>query len=278
MRIINLIENTTGNRGCAAQHGLSFYIETEKHKLLMDTGASDLFLRNAEKHCIDLTQVDTVILSHGHYDHGGGIMAFSKINPTARIYVTDSAFGEYYAQPVSDPEPHYIGLSPETAALPQVIRVQGDLRIDSELELFSGIPAYRPIPGSNSILFRKEGDSLITDDFAHEQCLRIQYKEQAFLLSGCAHHGILNIMERYIELYKQEPDIVISGFHLMRKDENYSSEDIEEITESARELKKYHTTFYTGHCTGQKPFEIMQEIMGRQIRYVHSGDEIIIEG
>ena len=62
MRIINLVENTEGSTGCGIEHGLSFYIETEQHKLLMDTGQTDLLIKNAEKLGIDLTKVDTVIL------------------------------------------------------------------------------------------------------------------------------------------------------------------------------------------------------------------------
>ena len=77
MRIINLVENTEGASGCGVEHGLCFYIETEKHKLLMDAGQTGLLLENAEKLGIDLTQVDTVVLSHGHYDHGGGILPFA---------------------------------------------------------------------------------------------------------------------------------------------------------------------------------------------------------
>lgn len=72
MRIINLIENTEGNKGCFFEHGLSFYVETKQHKLLVDTGASDAFIHNAKVLGIDLTQIDSVILSHGHYDHSGG--------------------------------------------------------------------------------------------------------------------------------------------------------------------------------------------------------------
>ena len=78
MRIINLTENTLGRAGCLAEHGLCFYIETDNHRVLMDTGQTDLFRQNAEKLGVDLTAVDTVVLSHGHYDHGGGIPAFAE--------------------------------------------------------------------------------------------------------------------------------------------------------------------------------------------------------
>ena len=137
MRIINLVENTEGRAGCGAEHGLSFYIETEHHKLLMDTGQSGLFMQNAEKLGIDLTKVDTVVLSHGHYDHGGGILPFAEINRDAKIYVPEKAFGEYYSVSKAG-EPHYIGLAKEIRELPQVVPVEsgdGIYRIDDD-----GIP------------------------------------------------------------------------------------------------------------------------------------------
>ena len=96
MKIVNLIEDTKGVNGCHHEHGLSFYIETENHKLLLDTGATDAFLDNAIVLGIDLKKVDTVIISHGHYDHTGGLLAFTAINPSAKIYIQKAACGEFY--------------------------------------------------------------------------------------------------------------------------------------------------------------------------------------
>ena len=107
MKIINLVEDTKGG-DCLNEHGLSFYIETKKHKLLVDSGATDMFLHNADMLGIDLTQVDTFILSHGHYDHAGGLTAFAKINPNAKIYLKDSVGGEYYH--LSPQSEKYIGI------------------------------------------------------------------------------------------------------------------------------------------------------------------------
>ena len=195
MRIINLVENTEGSSGCGVEHGLCFYIETAKHKLLMDTGQTDLLIENAEKLGIDLTLVDTVVLSHGHYDHGGGILPFAQINPTAKIYVPAAAFGEYYSVNKAG-EPHYIGLAAEIQELPQVVKVSaedGIYQIDDELSLFSGIGSEHPIPSANRRLKKKSEEGLEQDDFAHEQCLVIKEGVKSILLSGCAHHGILNI-------------------------------------------------------------------------------------
>ena len=297
MRIINLVENTEGASGCGVEHGLCFYIETEKHKLLMDTGQTGLLLENAEKLGIDLTKVDTVVLSHGHYDHGGGILPFAKINPTAKIYVPEKAFGEYYSMN-KDGEPHYIGLAKEIQELPQVVKVSakasleakpeakpeaseeakaadGIYRIDDELALFSGIGSEHVIPSTNQRLKKKTEDGFVQDDFAHEQCLVISEGVKKVLLSGCAHHGILNIMDRYCELFGEEPDFVISGFHMMKK-HNYSDEDINMIIDTALALRQYKTVFYTGHCTGVEPYNAMKKLMGNQLHYVHSGDEIRI--
>ena len=110
MQIINLVENELGDSGCEAAHGLSFYIETENHKLLFDTSPSELVLRNAEKLGVDLKNVDTVILSHGHYDHSGGILPFVEINPWAKIYMQHNAGGEYYAFDGEEKGYRYIGI------------------------------------------------------------------------------------------------------------------------------------------------------------------------
>lgn len=277
MRIINLVENTEGASGCGFEHGLSFYIETAHHKLLMDTGQSGLFARNAQKLGVDLKTVDTVVLSHGHYDHGGGILTFAQINPTAKIYAQETAFGEYYSLR-RDKEPAYIGLAKGIRELPQLITVgaeEGIYRIDDELSLFSGIGKARPFPSTNKRLKVMTKLGLMQDDFRHEQCLVITEGSKTVLLSGCAHHGILNVMDRYRELYGEEPDYVISGFHMMRG-HGYSEEDFAEIRRTAMELQQYKTVFCTGHCTGEEPYEVMKKLMGDKLCYVHSGDEICI--
>ena len=79
MVITSLVENTTKS-GLKAKHGLSLYIETKLHRILFDLGPDETLFENAEKKKIDLTSVDTVIISHGHYDHGGALGKFLKIN------------------------------------------------------------------------------------------------------------------------------------------------------------------------------------------------------
>ncbi len=271
MKIVNLIENTEGRAGCIAAHGLSFYIETPKHKLLMDLGPSQDTISNAEAMGIDLSEVDTVVLSHGHYDHSGGIMPFTEKNDKATIYMQASATGDFYS--ISGEEYKYIGIDKAIASLPQVMFATGDLKIDDELSLFTIEKKVQKIPFTNWRLKKKCGEEYLQDDFCHEQALVVEAEGKTILLSGCAHNGMINILEEYKRKYKAEPDIAISGFHLVKKTE-YSSEQLQEIRDTAESLKKYHTKFYTCHCTGLIAYDVMKEILGEQLDYVHCGDEV----
>lgn len=275
MKIVVLMENTVDNPKCAAEHGLSFYLETPRHHLIMDTGQSDRTWQNAAALGIDLSLVDTLVLSHGHYDHTGGTLGFHKLlsekkkpEKAVKIYVRQEAFGEFYHKD------RPIGANPAIRDLSGVRLVQekGILRIDAELSLFAGVSGRRYWPEGNRHLFRKEGEKLLPDDFSHEQYLLVEAEDQIILLSGCAHNGILNILDRFRELYPgREPDLVLSGFHMARKGE-FSEKEREDIQSTARELSHMKTFFYTGHCTGDAAFELMKPILKEHLQRMRSGD------
>lgn len=274
MRIINLIENTQGcHEECLFEHGLSFYIETAKHHILVDTGATGAFIENAKMLGVDLNAVDTVVLSHGHYDHAGGILKFAKMNSHARIYMQKLAGAEYYRK--DSMQEKYIGIDAGILQFPQVELVDGDNILDEELFLFGKVTGRKLWPKGNLVLKEKREDAFYQDEFLHEQYLVAAENGRRVLISGCAHNGILNILDRYRDIYGTDPDAVVSGFHMMKRDE-YTEEDLKMIKETATELKKLDTMFYTGHCTGEIPYQILKEHMGEQLVYVHSGDEIII--
>lgn len=293
MKIYVLMENTSAAEGFQAEHGLSLYAETARHRILADTGQSGHFLENAEKMGVDLTAVDTVVISHGHYDHAGGLLSFAAVNPQAEIYMQRSAAGSFYHGE------RYIGIDHEILKLPRLHLLDGDLKIDEELSVFTGITGRRLWPSGNRLLTEKVRSSDvpgsasevkcscvpdatgpgrcvdIQDSFTHEQCLVIKDAGKRVLLSGCAHNGILNILDRFREIYGTEPDAVISGFHMMKAGE-YTPEEIHEIEETAKELAGYRTMFYTGHCTGQPAFERMLTLMPANLRAIRAGDVIHI--
>ena len=273
MKIINLMEDTQGENQVYAEHGFSIYIETPHHRLLADTGASEKTWENAKRLGVDLGSIDLVFLSHGHYDHSGGILSFAEQNPDARIYMHVRAARDYYN--LKDGREKYIGIDPRIQQLPQVVLLEGDCEIDPELSIFSGVTGRRKWPKSNLTLKRKTEDGFVQDSFDHEQYLVVKAEGKTVLISGCGHNGILNILDRFREIYGADPDAVFGGFH-MRKKQGYTTEDLETVRQTGEELAGSKTMFYTGHCTGEIPFQILKEHLGEQIMYVHSGDEIEI--
>lgn len=115
------------------------------------------------------------------------------------------------------------------------------MQLDDELFLFSGITGRRCYPQGNRKLSRIENGVQILDDFAHEQCLVITQNGKRWLLSGCAHNGILNILDRYKEIFGDAPDYVITGFHMMKKDGEHTDEEKAVIMQTARELSQLDT-------------------------------------
>lgn len=273
MKLITLIENTPGGEDCVHEHGLSIYIETRKHNILLDTGATDAFCRNAKVLGLDLGQVDMLVLSHGHYDHGGGILEFVKSNPRARIYMRPQALKKYYH--LQGEEAKYIGLAEEISGLSQIVFTGEQELLDEEVSLFSGVRGRRFWPQGNLQLKCQEADSFIQDTFEHEQSLVLREDGAYLLLSGCAHNGILNILDRFQELYGCLPKKVITGFH-MKKKAPLSQEEREIVIRTAEELRRMSgTVFYSGHCTGEEAFRLMKEMMGEQLQALHSGLEIL---
>ena len=276
MKIINLVENEPGDSGCEAAHGLSFYVETENHKLLFDSSPSEVVIRNARMLGVDLTAVDTVILSHGHYDHSGGILPFVELNPRAKIYMQNNAGGEYYAFDGEEKGFRYIGIDKKILSLPQVQLLRGDTKIDDELQVFTVDQRAYPLPSTNKRLRELCDGQYIQDEFHHEQNLLLTTGGKKILFCGCAHNGILNVMETLERKLGPTslPDLVIGGFHLMKRTE-FSEADTAEVTEIANRLKSYKAHFATCHCTGLPVFNQMKEIMGDQLSYVHSGDTLL---
>ena len=274
MRVTVLMENSTPSSRLAARHGLSLWLELEDgRRVLFDMGPDDAFLANARALGVDVTSADLAVLSHGHYDHGGGLTAFLAACTAAGrdvpVYVRERAFEEHVS---GTPERHHaIGLDPALAADARVRVVGERLDLGGGLTLFSTARRAHPVARSNGrLLMRGPGDALVSDSFAHEQCLLVEEGGRRTLVSGCSHGGILNLMDAAEALAGAPLDAVVAGFHLMDPSGG-TVEDAGLTRDLARELAARRVTYCTFHCTGTDAFALLRDELGDRVRYLHVG-------
>ncbi len=259
MKITVLAENIAINPNFESEHGLSLYIETENDKFLFDFGQSDLFLKNAEKLGVDLGNIDFSILSHGHYDHGNGIVPFLKINKQTKIFVNENAFFDYY-----NGTEKYIGIDKSLKNHPQIQLVGDSFEIKRGFSLYSCNNRKKIQPTNPFGLKKLENRVFQDDDFLHEHYLLVEEKGKTILFSGCSHKGLLNIVDWF------KPDIFVGGFHFSK------IENKDELTEIALKLKEYPTKYYTCHCTGVQQYETLKSVLGNRLEYLSTGKIITL--
>ena len=262
MKWIVLSDNRTKNSQLETEHGLSILLETERHRILLDTGASDVFIRNAKQMSIDLSTLDYVFISHGHSDHAGGLRHLMKINDKVRVIVSpDAVSGKFFSK---RRYLHSITTDWPEAMQERMVFVDDSREIADGLHIIAHIPPKHPVPKGNQYLFveRSEND-YVNDDFRHELAL---YTD-GLLFTGCAHSGLENILAACPYPLKT----VVGGFHLLD-----DHETTEEITELAKILTGAYPNvqFYTSHCTGDKVFATLKTVMGEQLHAFSCGMSI----
>ncbi len=257
MKITVLAENTCKSGKLNCEHGLSLYMEACGKKILFDMGQTELFSENAHKLGIDLKAVDFAVLSHGHYDHGGGLEKFLEINKKADVYVSRNAFGEYY-----NGSDKYIGLDKALQNSGRLIFSEDILKISEGFTLYSCNEKVKKNDLGSFGLTEKNGDEFIPDRFLHEQYLLIEEAGKRVLISGCSHKGILNIADWF------DVDVIVGGFHFSK----LPTDDV--LKGYAQILDSTGIKFYTCHCTGMEQYEFMKKYMKR-LDYISVGDTVI---
>ena len=254
-----LTDNRTSNSRLLTEHGLSILLETGRHKILLDTGASDVFVRNAESLGMALDDVDYVFLSHGHNDHVGGLQYFLELNQQAKIIVSSDAMrGKFYSKRNS-----LHGLTITWSGMPRerLVVINQTISVTEGIQVIAHIPHVHPMPKGNQYLYvQDDNDEYVPDDFRHELALYVE----GLLFTGCAHSGLENILSACPWLVHS----VVGGFHLLD-----GQETRDELMTLAQRLKTNYpqTQFYTSHCTGDKAFEAMKSIMGNQLQLFSCG-------
>ncbi len=271
MKVKVLVENTSVSSKYKSKHGLCLYIQTAKHKILFDLGPNGLFLENARKMGINIAEVDTVVISHGHADHAGALSLFLEKNRFAKIYIRESAFDKHYTKVLG--LPFSVGLDRSLKNNKQIIFTDSVEVIDDELTLFSDVEAKELTSSSNSSLLAEINGKKQIDNFKHEQNLLITDGDKAVLFAGCAHAGIVNIKSRAEQLTNGKLLKIIGGFHLYNpiSKKHESKELVDKIAERLDDKKTY---YYTCHCTGKWAYCTMKERLKDNLQHLSTGDEL----
>lgn len=278
MRVTVLMENSTPSSRLAARHGLSLWLELDDgRRVLFDMGPNDGFLANALSLGVDVTEADLAVVSHGHYDHGGGLGAFlaacGDAGRDVPVYVREHAFEEHVS---GTPERHHaIGLDPALATDPRVRPTGERCDLGGGLALFSTARRAHPTARSNGRLMERRDGALVPDRFLHEQSLLVREGDRLALVSGCSHGGVLNLMDAAEELAGAPLTSVVAGFHLM--DPSGGTVEDEGLTRSlARELAARPARYLTCHCTGTDAFALLRDELGGRVSYLHVGSRVTL--
>lgn len=268
---------------CESEWGLSILIEHREHATLLDAGASGLFAENARKLGVDLAAVNAAALSHAHYDHSDGFDAFFQVNDAAKLFVAASARENYYD--TEDGKLCYIGVSrglfarhahrieyvsrpaeiaPDVWALPHTTPNLAEKGAKAGMFTTEERAPEKPVtkrPTTDEPLDESpDPATLRPDDFSHEQSIVVKLDEGLAVFSSCSHCGPDVVMAEARRFMPDQPiRALIGGFHL------YDAPD-EEVRALAGRMKNEGVELaYTGHCTGERAFKILQEELGEDV-------------
>lgn len=271
MRVSTLLENSRINSVYKSVHGLSLLIESVDFKILFDTGPDNSFIYNSKILDEDLTEVSYIVLSHGHLDHTGGLPFMMKLNETAPVYMMSGANNLLYSKQI-DSTYKDISMPIRDFSNPRFHLIKEKYNISETISILSIKDRKGFVPNSNKSLYTKKDDIFMEDDFSHELILCVKEEDGLVVFTGCSHSGIGNMLDTVSKEFPREKiKAVFGGMHLYNRS-NQKSEEYSRIMKLADELSKYKEChFYTGHCTGEEAFKILESVFDGRIHQIKTG-------
>lgn len=266
-----LAENTAGTEALASEHGLSLWIRHNSRAVLFDTGAGRAMGANARALGIDLATADAVVLSHGHYDHSGGLEALLDDLPGRPVYLHPDALGVRYSCHPGR-EPRAVGmaaaLSDRLATWPGLQWVLGPTELPGGLLLTGPVPRGTDFEDTGGPFFM-DPDARQADPLHDDQAAVIDTPEGLVVITGCAHSGVVNTLRYVRQLTAGRPiRALLGGLHLRSASDERMQRTLDEL--QRLNLAAVHPC----HCTGQAAVKQLQQAFGRACQTITGGQTL----
>ncbi|PLY12680.1 MAG: hypothetical protein C0624_00480 [Desulfuromonas sp.] len=268
MKLTVIADNHTNREDLTTQHGLSIWIEHAGKKIVFDTGSDSSWLANAKTLGLDPLEADMLFLSHGHWDHGGGVPALLEAGWRGTLVAHREAWRDKRAVAGGEAERN-TGLSWQRFIVERHgAKVEA---IDESRQLFSGawttgrIPGDHPVPAAPGLQAHIDG-VWQAEDFRDEQTLVLETSKGLVVVTGCCHRGVRNTLETVRKMTgRNDIFALIGGLH--QKDE--PRDRCQELAQWLRDSGLQRV--WANHCTGLHPFAQMQEVLGDDLVWAKAG-------
>lgn len=276
MKITVLIDNLKHPKlDLHTEHGLSVYFESDGLKYLLDVGASDRFISNAEMLGIDIADIDVLIVSHGHADHIGGLAAFVENNTKATIFLSSHIRSNtFYSTRRLQKRKISINDDVFSQHFNRFVFVTDDVEIKKGVTLVCHVPLQFPTPKGNKTLLVADDSGERLDDFKHEISVLVSTPKGNIVFTGCAHKGLLNILAASQQTNPLMPLIAsVGGTHLLDGDENNCYETTQELEVIASHFSHQYpfAQLFTGHCSGTNAVHVFTQVLGEKCQTFYTG-------
>jgi len=278
MKVTVLIENDglEDRRDLTPEFGLSLLVEKDGTTILFDTGTSGAFADNAKLLGKDLAQVDAAVLSHHHFDHGGGLGRFFEINRRAPVYLRKAPQNKRFFKLLGGIVKRPIGLEPELfrGREDRLVEIEDSTEITPGISLLTKMGEDHPRPRGNRHLWVESEDGALPDPFDHELTMVVHEPDGMVVITGCSHNGVLNMVDAAIAEFPGVPvKSVIGGFHLVGLPFfNTMAGSRAEVEDIARAIgDRCSGQVITGHCTGKKAYDVLETVLGDRLRRFPTG-------